>query len=78
MTRPETCAPTVTVLRAERVPVAVTWAEIGPLPTVTVEYVIGASPLAHGFLIHKNAMPPATRARVTTRGIQRFICTMPP
>src|SRR5687768_1165386 len=76
-TRPDTCAPTSTVPRADRVPFAVTWAAIGPRPTVTVWKVIGVGPFAHGFLTSKKAAPPAIRPSTTILGIQRLRLTMP-
>src|SRR5438445_10595106 len=74
-TRPETCAPTWTVPFADSVPFAVTCAAIVPLLTCTVENVIGVGPFFHGFLIQRNATPPATMARTMMRGSQRLITT---
>src|SRR5690242_5195366 len=72
-TRPETCAPTWTVPFADSVPLAVTCAAIVPFDTCTVLNVISAGLLAHGFLIQRNAAPPATIARTMTRGNQRLM-----
>src|SRR5512138_3758303 len=76
MTRPETWAPTCTVPTADSVPLAVTCAAIGPLETITVENVIGSSPLAQGLLTRTKAIAPAASASTTIRGIQRFTCTV--
>src|ERR1043165_6322616 len=74
-TRPETCAPTCTVPRADRVPFAVTCAAIVPFVTLTVLNVTGAGSFCHGFLIHRNATTPTTKPWLTMRGTQRFITT---
>src|SRR5664279_1579035 len=70
-TRPETCAPTCTVVRADSVPAAVTCAEIEPFVTLTVVNVISGALGSHGFLIHSNAVAAAINAITITRGIQR-------
>src|SRR5664279_1154023 len=70
-TRPETCAPTCTVVRADNVPAAVTCAEIEPFVTLTVVNVISGALGSHGFLIHNTAVAAAISAITITRGIQR-------
>src|SRR3954465_4415674 len=72
-TRPETCAPTCTVVRAESVPAAVTCAAIAPFWTFTVVNVISGADGSHGFLIQRKAVTAATMPIRTTRGIQRVI-----
>src|SRR5262245_48671038 len=47
-----------------------------PRVTVTVENVIGSSPLAQGFLMTRNATAPAASASTMIRGSQRLTCTL--